>query len=82
MGDNTTDMTDECLRVFHGSGAYGWGLLKQQWPKAAVDEQRRKMAEVINLAQAQMREALEAVQAEYVLNGQLGEIVEDALHHV
>ena len=48
---NTTDLIEACLRAFHGNGPYGWRLLKQQWPEAAVAEQRRKMAEVIVLAQ-------------------------------
>lgn len=46
-----TDLVDACLRTFHGAGPYGWGLLQQQWPSAAVAEQRRKMAEVILMAQ-------------------------------
>ena len=47
--ENTIDLTDACLRAFHGDG---WGLLKQQWPEGAVNEQRRKMAEVIRQVQS------------------------------
>ena len=50
--ENTIDLTDACLRAFHGNGPYGWGLLKQQWPEGAVNEQRRKMAEVIRQVQS------------------------------
>lgn len=48
----TTDLTDACLRAFHGDGPHGWGLLQQQWPEVAVSEQRRKMAEVIRKVQS------------------------------
>ena len=51
LNNKTTDLIEACLRAFHGNGPHGWGLLKQQWPEVAVAEQRRKMAEVIVLAQ-------------------------------
>jgi hypothetical protein len=49
MADQTTGLIEACLRAFHGDA---WGLLQQQWPEAAVNEQRRKMAEVIRQVQS------------------------------
>lgn len=42
------DLIEECLRIFHGYTS--WRVIKDQWPAAAVGEQRRKMSEVINEA--------------------------------
>jgi hypothetical protein len=41
------DQAEECLRIWHGDGDHGWRVLKHQWPEAAINEQRRKMWEVI-----------------------------------
>lgn len=41
------DLVEKCLRIWHGDGAYGWGLIKNQWPDAAIDGQRRRMADII-----------------------------------
>lgn len=73
------DLIEECLSIFHGGGDYGWRLIKQTWPTAAIDEQRRKMKDVITLARKQMREALEAIDVEILLDGHLSELVDIAL---
>lgn len=73
------DLVEACLRIFHGEGDYGWRLLKQTWPEVAITEQRRKMKLVVTIAQSEMRQALEAVQSEILLDGQLGEIVETTI---
>lgn len=43
------DLVEACLRAFHGDGDYGWRLIKQTWPEAAVSEQRRKMGIIIDI---------------------------------
>lgn len=47
-----SDLVEKCLRIWHGDGAYGWGLIKNQWPEAAIDGQRHKMEEVIREVRA------------------------------
>ena len=39
------DLIERCLRILHGET--GWRIIKHQWPDTALEERRRRMAEVI-----------------------------------
>ena len=51
-----TDLIEQCLRIWHGDGDYGWRLLKQTWPTVAVAGQREKMRAILDLVRTQARE--------------------------
>jgi hypothetical protein len=53
------EMVEHCLSIFHGQSAYGWHIIKQQWPHASVAAQRTKMGAVLKSVQTFNDEGLD-----------------------